>query len=570
MPIHSVWQVIDSRFFGGIESHILYLATALQKNGCALHVVFLKDYGPHPLKDKLHAAQIPFFCCRGIADFRRLCTEKKPDLIHSHGYKANIISRLIALPCPVVTSFHASDSETWRVKGYSLMDRKLSFLTPAIAINQQIAKGLSGPAILLDLKLPDMSGFDLLETIQAQGREASVIVITGQGSMKTAIEAMKLGASDFMVKPINKERLVITLRNSLEKQELRQVVKTYQSKIDRRDYCGFIGSSLPMQEVYRIIDSAAASTATVFITGESGTGKEVCAEAIHQKSTRQSKAFCALNCGAIPRDLMESEIFGHVKGAFTGANTEREGAAAQANGGTLFLDEIGEMNLDLQTKLLRFVQSRRFTKVGSNKEISVDVRIICATNRAPLAEVQAGRFREDLYYRLHVLPINMPDLRERGEDILRIAEHFLKNDVREEKKSFQRFDRDTESIFMGYDWPGNVRQLQNIVKNIVVLNDGADVTRAMLPAPLNNLEGTRSLRQNHRALPPLFTRKTRHPRGISLPLGTDLKPCCRWMIWNDGPSKTPWRSVAATSRRWRITFGLSAATIYRKKTRWGL
>lgn len=427
-------------------------------------------------------------------------------------------------------------------------------------------------AVLLDLKLPDLSGFDLLATIQAQSSETSVIVITGQGSMKTAIEAMKLGASDFMVKPTTKERLVITLRNSLEKQELRQVVETYQSKIDRRDYCGFIGYSLPMQEVYRIIDSAAASTATVFITGESGTGKEVCAEAIHQKSTRQNRAFCALNCGAIPRDLMESEIFGHVKGAFTGANTDREGAAARANGGTLFLDEIGEMDLDLQTKLLRFVQSRRFTKIGGNKEISVDVRIICATNRDPLAEVQAGRFREDLYYRLHVLPINMPALRERGEDIMHIAEHFLKKDVREEKKSFRRFDRETAAIFMGYNWPGNVRQLQNVVKNIVVLNDGEEVTRAMLPAPLDTLDSTRLAQtQPPRPLsaPPLQPQNQQNSTGDQLALGDKPETL---LSMDDLERRAIANAMAVCNGSIPAVahyLGLSAATIYRKKARWG-
>ena len=185
---------------------------------------------------------------------------------------------------------------------------------------------------------------------------------------------------------------------------------------------------------------------------------------------------------------MESEIFGHVKGAFTGANSDRDGAASRADGGTLFLDEIGEMDLDLQTKLLRFVQTGKFMKVGGSKEISVDVRIICATNRDPLAEVQAGRFREDLYYRLHVLPIDMPPLRERGDDILQIAEFFLKNCADEEKKSFEGFDGQVSSIFMAYNWPGNVRQLQNVVRNIVVLNDAKEVSVNLLPAPLNSID----------------------------------------------------------------------------------
>lgn len=342
-------------------------------------------------------------------------------------------------------------------------------------------------AVLLDLKLPDMEGFQVLKYINDKAMGCAVVVVTGQGSMGNAIEAMKLGARDFLVKPTDKNRLVTTLRNALENQELQHVVETYQKKIDLRDYCGFIGSSLPMQEVYRIIEAASSSKASVFITGESGTGKEVCAEAIHTQSQRKNKPFCAINCAAIPRDLMESEIFGHVKGAFTGANADRDGAASRAHGGTLFLDEIGEMDFDLQTKLLRFVQTGTFMKVGGSKEISVDVRIICATNRNPMEEVQAGRFREDLYYRLHVLPIHMPPLRDRDSDIIQIAAFFLKTHAAEENKKFEEFDEDVRAIFMAYDWPGNVRQLQNVVRNIVVLNDGEVVSANLLPAPLNDI-----------------------------------------------------------------------------------
>lgn len=343
-------------------------------------------------------------------------------------------------------------------------------------------------AILLDLRLPDMEGFEILKEIKNRSIPSAVIVITGQGSMTNAVEAMKLGARDFLVKPTDKQRLITTIKNALETQELHKVIEVYKNKIDRKDYGGFIGSCLPMQEVYRIIDSAANSKASVFITGESGTGKEVCAEAIHEKGPRKGKTFCAINCAAIPRDLMESEIFGHVKGAFTGANSDRDGAASRADGGTLFLDEIGEMDLDLQTKLLRFVQTGKFMRIGDSKEISVDVRIICATNRDPAEEIENGRFRKDLYYRLHVLPIHMPPLRDRGEDILDIAEFFLKKHTEEENKSFQGFDEDTKSFFLNYDWPGNVRELQNVVRNIVVLNDSEYVSLSQLPSPLNTIK----------------------------------------------------------------------------------
>ena len=392
--------------------------------------------------------------------------------------------------------------------------------------------------------------------------------------MNTAIEAMRLGAKDFLVKPIDKERLVITLKNALENQEMQEVIQTYKKKIDRRDYCGFIGSSLAMQEVYRIIDSAAGSKATVFITGESGTGKEVCAEAIHQKSDRKGKPFCAINCAAIPRDLMESEIFGHVKGAFTGANADRDGAALRANGGTLFLDEIGEMDLDLQTKLLRFVQTGRFMKVGGSKEISVDVRIICATNRDPLAEVQAGRFREDLYYRLHVLPIDMPPLRARGDDILQIAEFFLKTHTDEENKRFKGFDDDVCSIFMAYDWPGNVRQLQNVVRNIVVLNDTESVSVNLLPSPLNNIDPASTPPiKNQPVTPesssPVIVQKS-VPQQVSPEslLGQTPETLVRMDALERMAIENAIQVCDGNIPEVAHYLGVSAATIYRKKSAW--
>jgi two-component system repressor protein LuxO len=236
-----------------------------------------------------------------------------------------------------------------------------------------------------------------------------------------------------------------------------------------------------MQSVYRIIESAASSRASVFITGESGSGKEVCADAIHNEGDRRGKPFIALNCAAIPRELMESEIFGHVKGAFTGAAGERKGAASLADGGTLFLDEIGEMDLALQSKLLRFVQTGTFQQVGSNQVEKVDVRFICATNRDPLEMVSNGTFREDLYYRLHVIPIHLPALRECGNDVMLIARKYLLDYAAEEGKSFRDFAPDATAVLSAYQWPGNVRQLQNVVRNVVVLQNGREVRRDMLP-----------------------------------------------------------------------------------------
>lgn len=338
-------------------------------------------------------------------------------------------------------------------------------------------------AVLLDLELPDMNGREILEHIREQGIPSAVIVITAHGSVDVAVEVMRAGAVDFIEKPFSADRLAVTLKNAVRRQNLEEFVDMHR----REHFHGFVGASLPMQTVYHIIDSAAPSKATVFITGESGTGKEVCAQAIHDASPRHDKPFVALNCAAIPRDLMESEIFGHTKGAFTGAVTAREGAAARADGGTLFLDEICEMDLDLQSKLLRFIQTSSFQKVGSNTLKSVDVRFICATNRDPMAEVRAGRFREDLYYRLHVIPIELPPLRQREDDVILIARHLLQTYSREEAKHFERFAPETESILRAFNWPGNVRQLQNVIRNIVVLNDQDLVTPSMLPPPLSDL-----------------------------------------------------------------------------------
>ncbi len=336
--------------------------------------------------------------------------------------------------------------------------------------------------VLLDIKLPDMNGLEVLRSLAGHADGPTVIVITALGSINLAVEAMRAGAYDFLVKPFTAERFLVTLRNALERQRLAALVKTYRK--ERDGYCGFIGSSPAMQAVYRIIDSAASSKATVFVTGESGTGKELCAEAVHRMSPRRERPFIAINCAAIPKDLMESEIFGHVKGAFTGAIADHEGAARRADGGTLFLDEICDMDPNLQTKLLRFVQTGSFTPVGGSTVRRVDVRFICATNRNPLVEVEAGRFREDLYYRLHVIPIEMPPLRERGDDVRKLAAAFLDSIAAEEGKRFEGLSDEAAARITAYDWPGNIRQLENVIRSIVVLNEGGVVTAPMLPALL--------------------------------------------------------------------------------------
>lgn len=338
--------------------------------------------------------------------------------------------------------------------------------------------------ILLDLRLPDMTGMDVLKEVKQHTPDVPVIFMTAHGSIDTAVQAMRYGAQDFLIKPCEANRLRVTVNNAIRNGSH---IRNHTENSPGQNYKGFIGSSQTMQAVYLTIDSAATSKASIFITGESGTGKEVCAEAIHAASKRSDKPFIAINCAAIPKDLIESELFGHVKGAFTGASTDRQGAAELADGGTLFLDELCEMDLDLQTKLLRFIQTGTFQKVGSSKMKNVDVRFVCATNRDPWKEVQEGRFREDLYYRLYVIPLHLPPLRERGDDVIEIAYSLLGFMAKEEGKDFVRLSPEVIERFIQYEWPGNVRQLQNVLRNVVVLNHGKEITLDMLPPPLNQL-----------------------------------------------------------------------------------
>ena len=325
--------------------------------------------------------------------------------------------------------------------------------------------------VLLDLMLPDMNGMDILRAIHHDKLNIAVVVATGTGTYTEAKAALDLGAKDFLEKPVSADRMVTTLKNVIDHVELENVVDEIASN-KRPKFHGFIGSSASMQLVYQTIEQVAPSNVPVFIAGESGTGKEVCARSIHDESERQEQPFIALNCAAIPRDLVESEIFGHVKGAFTGAVSQRDGAATQAHGGTLFLDEIAEMDIDLQAKLLRFIQSQTFQRVGASKSEKVDVRFICATNKNAFEEVEKGNFREDLYYRLNVISIEMPPLRKRRGDVLEIANVFLKTFSREENKILKGFSSEAATMLKQHRWPGNVRELQNVVRRAVVMHNG--------------------------------------------------------------------------------------------------
>ena len=342
--------------------------------------------------------------------------------------------------------------------------------------------------IILDLYLPDINGIEIIKYVKQHQLNCAIIVITGQNAIDVVIKVMRYGIFDFLEKPVKANRLIATLQQALSAQKNRShsSINSNSPSEKIQQYHQFIGASPPMQDIYQTIVQIAKGDATVLITGETGTGKELCADAIHQESLRRNKPFIVFNCADIPANLMESQLFGHVKGAFTGAETARAGAALTANGGTLFLDEIGEMDLELQKKLLRFVETNRFSQLGSDKVETVDIRLLSATNRRLPTEVKAGRFREDLYYRLKTIAIHLPPLRDRGDDVLLLAQKFLKKYTLQTGKSFQGFDIRAEKLLLHCKWPGNVRQLKSCIQCIVLMNEGHFVTSGMLIAALGD------------------------------------------------------------------------------------
>lgn len=344
---------------------------------------------------------------------------------------------------------------------------------PAIALHRPTV-------ILLDIKLPDADGISILKEIKRAYEVIPVIVITGFGTVDNAVECMQYGAYDFLTKPLDYTRLENDLRNAVALRRLKEEVERRPSP-ETYSFDEMIGISPQMQSVYRVISNVSKTDATVLITGESGTGKELVARSIHNRSKRAGGPFIAVNCAAIPRELLESELFGHEKGAFTGAISRHIGCCEAGNGGTLFLDEICDMSLELQAKLLRFLQDRTFQRVGGTETLTADVRLISATNKNPLKEVEKGSFREDLYYRLMVVPIELPRLKERAGDIPLLATHFLEKFSSQNKKLFTGFSREAMNAMLSHLWPGNVRELENVIERVVVLHDGPTVTLAHLP-----------------------------------------------------------------------------------------
>ena len=340
-----------------------------------------------------------------------------------------------------------------------------------------------GPDVVLtDVRMPKMGGLDLLTTLKAKGNEATVIVMSAYGNMDLALEAMKAGAYDYVQKPFKPDEVVLALRKAEERELLRRENRALRDEIRKEHrYDDILAKSQKMLDIFRTISKIAEYKTTVLVAGESGVGKELVARAIHHRSTRRGGSFVAVNCGAIPENLLESELFGHKKGAFTDAVQDRRGLFEEADGGSLFLDEIGELPLALQVKLLRVLEEEKIRRVGDVRDIKIDVRIITATHRDLLAETKAGRFREDLFYRLNVLPILVPPLRDRREDIPLLIDHFVaRNNVRL-GTSIRGLDTESRRLLFEYPWPGNVRELENTIERAMVLAEGDQIVAQDLP-----------------------------------------------------------------------------------------
>jgi two-component system response regulator PilR (NtrC family) len=346
-----------------------------------------------------------------------------------------------------------------------------------------LARAVPFDAVVVDVMMPGMDGLQVLGELRRIDEDLPVLMITAYASMDTAIRAMKLGAFDYITKPFKNDEVLVVLRNAIERRRLQQENAQLKGEAARRQsrFSGITGRSPRMTQVFELIAQAAPSRSTILITGESGTGKELVARAIHSNSTRADKAFVTVNSGNLPPDLLESTLFGHVKGAFTGAVYPKKGLFDLADKGSIFFDEIGNIPLETQAKLLRVMQEREFMRLGGMETIKVDVRIIAATNVDLRREMEEGRFREDLFYRLHVISIELPALRERREDIPMLAQHFLEKYAVENGRTGLELAAEALDLLMEYDWPGNVRELENVIERAVVLTTGSRITADRIP-----------------------------------------------------------------------------------------
>ncbi len=333
--------------------------------------------------------------------------------------------------------------------------------------------------VLLDIWMPGMDGMETLTRIRDIYPDLLVIMMSGHGTIETAVKATKLGAYDFIEKPLSLEKILLCIQNAVKVGQLVEENRELKERFGKEHE--MIGSSKPIRELKQQIKIAAPTSGWILITGENGTGKELVARAIHQNSRRHEKPFVEVNCAAIPEELIESELFGHEKGSFTGATTQRRGKFDQAHQGTLFLDEIGDMSLKTQAKVLRILQEHKFERVGGNKTIEVDVRVIAATNKNLEKEIAESSFREDLYYRLNVIPFHVPPLRERKADIQNLATHFLEYFCRKESRETKVLDDEAMQVIKNYSWPGNVRELKNLIERLAIMSPGKTITRGQLP-----------------------------------------------------------------------------------------
>ena len=345
-----------------------------------------------------------------------------------------------------------------------------------------------GPDVILtDVRMPKMNGLDLLATLKAKQNPATVIVMSAYGSVDLALEAMKAGAYDYVGKPFKPDEIVLALRKAEERESLRRENRALKEQIQKENqFESILAKSQAMTDIFRTITKIADYKTTVLIQGESGVGKELVARAVHTRSSRKNHPFVPINCGAIPENLLESELFGHRKGAFTDAQSDRRGLFEEADGGTLFLDEIGELPLSLQVKLLRALQEETIRRLGDSKDIKIDVRIITATHRDLAAETKAGRFREDLYYRINVLPIVIPPLRVRKEDINLLVDHFVTRNNARLGTQIRALTVEARKLLLEYAWPGNVRELENTIERAMVLCDGDVIDTRDLPERLRD------------------------------------------------------------------------------------
>lgn len=344
-------------------------------------------------------------------------------------------------------------------------------------------------AVITDFKLPGMNGTELLQRVQDIGLQVPVIMLTAHGTIERAVDAMKRGAFNYLAKPVNADELLTVTREAVEKHQLLLENRSLRSMLkERSSFKSIIGKSILMQDIFQLIETVSKSVSNVLITGESGTGKELVARAIHYESARAGGPFIPIDCASLPEELLESELFGHEKGSFTGAFDQKMGQIELADRGSLFLDEIGELPLTTQKKFLRFLQEREILRVGGKNRIKVDVRIIAATNRDLEAEIRTGNFREDLFYRINVVTITIPPLRERKEDIPLLAGHFLQKFDRINRKTISSLHPDVMRLFMDYDWPGNIRELANVIERAVVLCPGDAISVKYLPKSLRETE----------------------------------------------------------------------------------